>query len=111
VFIMKDVVERVLGAEREARERMERAKADAAAVRANADRAAEATVHEARERAAALIRERLEAARSEAAALLEAGKTAARAEAEAWYAKREPELDRLAARVLDAVANPDPGAR
>lgn len=108
---MREAVEKVLGAEREAKEKIEQAKSLAAELKAAADKAAEAKLSEARENAAMLLRDRLDAARKEAAALLAEGQKSADAEAERWYAEREPELDSWARQVLDAVLKTDLGKR
>lgn len=108
---MKDVVEKVLGAEREAREQVEKAKNDATAAKAEADSAAEQRLRQARERAAAIVRERLETARAAAAALLERERAEAAAEADAWYAAREKSLDGLAEESLSAALAVDLGGR
>ncbi len=101
---MKDVVEKVLGAEREARERIEQTTSQAAAIRQDADQKADRVIYEARDRASALLRERVDTARAHAQHSLEAGKLEAEAQAAVWYASREALIDALADKALSAVA-------
>ena len=104
---MRNVVEKVLGAERQAREAIDSAKAEAVRLRAEADRQAEVQLASARAEAARLLRERLDAARAAASATLAEGQQAAEKLVAHWYATREPELTGLAQRVLKQVVATD----
>ena len=108
---MREAVEKVLGAEREARENIDRTKSRINELKAAADKTAEEKISEARERASALLHGRLDAARKDAAAYLDEGKKSAEAEAARWYAEREPELALWAKKVMDAVLKTDLGKR
>lgn len=107
---MRDLVEKVLSAEQSARERIERATSEAAARKAEADRAAEALILEARASAAQTLKEALDRARHEAESLVSAGRLAAEGQAARWYAEREPRLDALAGKALERVLGVDLGA-
>ena len=85
---MREIVERVLGAEEEARARIEEARKRAATIRQEADQAASALLAAAREKSVQDSKAHLDAARSAAAALMdqarqESAASAGNAEAQA----------------------------
>jgi len=108
---MREAVEKVLGAEREAREKIELVKNQAAELKFSADKAAETAISLAREQASMRLHEALDAARKDSARSLDEGKKKAEAQAELWYAGRESELPLWAKHVMDAVLKTDLGKR
>jgi len=98
---VREVVERVLGAETEAKTRIDEAKKRAAMVRSQADEAATAAVSSAREKAVSDARSRLERARSEADAMLEKARAEDAAADKAFAASAEVATDAL---IIDIVA-------
>jgi vacuolar-type H+-ATPase subunit H len=98
---MREVVERVLGAEEEARGIIEKAREKAAAIRLQADQAASAVLAAAREKVVRDSRERLEAARAAAADLMEQARRESAASAGAAEADAESVVSAL---VDDIVA-------
>ena len=79
---MQEIVERVLGAEEEARARIERARKKAAEIRAAADEAYAASASDARAKAQAEARRSLDEARAEAELAAEREREASRRRAE-----------------------------
>ncbi len=100
---MREAVEKVLGAEREARAKIELVKARVAELKSSIDKEAETRIAAAREQAAITLRDALDTARKESLCALENGQKTARELADRWYAEREGELSLWAGQVLDAV--------
>jgi vacuolar-type H+-ATPase subunit H len=99
---MQEVVDSIIAAEQEARNRISEAAKQADAVRAKSDADSSAMISQAKERAAAELKRRVDAARRHAEEeYLEARKKAER-KADALYASMEPlvaELAKKAARL------------
>jgi len=101
---MREIVERVLGAEDEAKSKIEAARKRASAVKADADEAAAAFVAKAREKAVADTRARLDQARASAERLIVAAREAADAEAERNAGTVASERESLVAEIVGVIA-------
>jgi hypothetical protein len=107
---VQHVVERVLGTEEEARTRLERARKQAAAIRNEADGLASAALVEARARALAETKRRLDEARRAAALLLEAVRGEEDAKAAAAAAAARERTDTIVADIVAMITGlPDLG--
>jgi vacuolar-type H+-ATPase subunit H len=97
--MMREVVERVLGAEEVARARIEEARKKAAAIRQEADQAASTLLAAAREKSVRDSKARLDVARSAAAALMDQ----ARQESLAGAGEAEAQAAQTTASLVDDI--------
>jgi regulator of protease activity HflC (stomatin/prohibitin superfamily) len=96
---MREIVERVLGAEEEARSKIEEARKKAATIRQEADKAASALLAAAREKSVRDSKARLDAARAAAAALMDQ----ARQESATAATEAEAQAGQTAAFLVDEI--------
>jgi vacuolar-type H+-ATPase subunit H len=96
---MREIVERVLGAEEEARAKIDEARKKAAAIRQEADQAASTLLAAAREKSVRDSKAALDAARATAAALMDQ----ARQESEASAGNAEAQAGQTAAFLVDEI--------
>lgn len=104
---MKEIVTKVLEAEKAAEARIQEARSKAGEIRAGADREVEAALQEARERAGKRSQEILSRARSQAQKEYEEAVEQARAENEAFFSSHEDDINRAAASVIALVTSPE----
>ncbi len=96
---MREIVERVLGAEEEARAKIDEARKQAATIRQDADQAASALLAAAKEKSVRDSKERLDAARAASAALMDQ----ARRESAASTVAAEADAEQAVSALVDDI--------